>query len=68
MPKLVSFKIRRIINDGEMYVLINGVGYTYYLDAGIIPEIVRQARCKPGKALNFLKKVARECRRDEAAG
>ena len=57
-PKLV-FHIRYFRSDGEMGVLINGVKYRYFLDAGFIPKITRLFEHKPGKALAFLKDVAR---------
>lgn len=63
--KPFSFRIRYITNQGEVGVLINDIRYTYHLDAGFIPKIERMARHRPGKALNFLKKVARECVKEE---
>jgi len=58
--KPLNFAIRYARNDGEIGVLINGVRYRYFLDAGFIPKIERMAKRQPGKALAFLKSVARE--------
>lgn len=56
----LNFRIRYARSDGELGVLINGVKYRYFLDAGFIPKIERMAKRQPGKALAFLKEVARE--------
>jgi hypothetical protein len=58
MPKKLNFKIRFHTKDGEIGVIINGVKYVYYLDAGFIPEIVKKAKHAPGKALALLKETA----------
>lgn len=55
MIKRLNFKIRYHTNDGEVGVAINGVGYLYHLDAGLIPKIVRMSRRAPGRALALLK-------------
>ena len=55
---MLDFKIRYTSSYGEIAVIINGVRYTYYLDAGFIPKIIRLSRHRPGEALAFLKKVA----------
>lgn len=55
----LPFKILQTFSDGEVRVLINNHEYIYYIDAGFIPKIERMAKRNPGKALNFLKKVAR---------
>lgn len=57
---MLNFAIRYARTDGELGVLINGVKYRYFLDAGFIPKIERMAKRRPGKALAFLKEVARE--------
>jgi len=54
----LNFIIRYTLTCGEIGVLINGVKYRYFLDAGFIPKIERMAKRKPGKALAFLKKEA----------
>ena len=60
MKNNLIFRIRYFRSDGEMGVLINGVKYRYFLDAGFIPKITRLFEHKPGKALAFLKDVARD--------
>ena len=62
--KRLNFTIRYARADGELGVLINGVKYRYFLDAGFIPKIRRMAKRRPGKALAFLKEVARECEKE----
>ena len=64
MKKKLVFRIRYFRSDGEMGVLINGVKYRYFLDAGFIPKITRLFEHKPGKALAFLKDVARDHERE----
>ena len=61
----LSFTIRYTLTYGEIGVLINGVKYRYFLDAGFIPKIQRMARREPGKALTFLKDVAREYEKED---
>ena len=68
MTKKLSFKILCYLSEGEIGVSINGVKYTYNLDAGFIPKIVKMAKCKPGKALNFLKEVAFTCEKIKQKG
>lgn len=58
---LEQFSIRSTSSYGRMKVSINGVKYIYLLDAGFIPKVERLARHQPGKALSFLKEVARKC-------
>ena len=58
MTRKFSFKIRYHTRDGEIGVTINGVKYTYHLDAGFISKIVKTSKRAPGKALAFLKQVA----------
>jgi len=55
---VLSFRIRYTLTCGEIGVLINGVKYCYYLDAGFIPKIERMAKRRPGKALTLLKDVS----------
>ena len=56
--KPLNFTIRYTLICGEIGVLINGVKYRYFLDAGFIPKIERMAKRRPGKALALLKDVA----------
>jgi len=56
----LNFGIRYTCKYGEIGVIINGVKYCYFLDAGFIPKIEKMAKRAPGKALAFLKEVARE--------
>lgn len=63
MTKKLDFGIRYYTNDGEVGVAINGVGYLYHLDAGLIPKVVRTSRRAPGRALAFLKVAARSYER-----
>jgi len=62
---LLSFEIRYTCKHGEIGVIINGVKYRYFLDAGFIPKIEKMAKHAPGKALAFLKEVAREYEKEE---
>lgn len=58
MEGKLDFKIRFSSKVGMLGVVINGIGYTYYLDAGFIPKIEKRAKHAPGKALAFLKEVS----------
>lgn len=62
---MFNFIIRYTCLHGELGVLINGTKYRYFLDAGFIPKIERMAKRRPGKALAFLKEVAREYEKEE---
>ena len=55
---MLHFEIRYTSLYGEMGVNINGVGYTYFIDAGFIPMIEETSKLQPGKALNDLKRLA----------
>ena len=61
----LDFRIRYYTNSGEMGVLINGVKYRYFLDAGFNPKIKKLIKHNPGKALAVLKKVAYEYQRED---
>ena len=61
----LNLGIRYTIESGEIGVVINGVKYRYFLDAGFIPKIEKMAKRKPGKALAFLKEVARGYEKEE---
>lgn len=61
---MLNFWIRYTSSYGEVGVSINGVEYTYLLDAGFIPKVERLARYSPGKALSFLKEVSRDCMKE----
>jgi len=43
-------------NDGIVVFSIHNKRYRYYIDAALIPYIVKVAERKSGKALNFVKK------------
>lgn len=44
--------------DGEVGCIINGIHYTYHLDAAHFPQLQRMARYSPGKALSEIKRLA----------
>ena len=61
----LNFIIRYTTTCGELGVLINNVKYRYFLDAGFISKIERMAKRRPGSALAFLKRVAREYEKED---
>lgn len=63
---MLRFRIRYTLLSGEVGVIINGVRYTYFIDAGFIPKIEKMARKSPGKALAFLKETARDYIKEKA--
>jgi len=65
MVRSLSFIIRYTCSHGEIGVVINGVKYRYFLDAGFILKIERMAKRRPGKALALLKNVAWKCEKEE---
>ena len=56
-----ELKLQHISNtkDGELCILINGVKYTYFLDAAILSKILKMVEKSPGKALKLIKNSAR---------
>ena len=62
---MLNLKIRYTTKQGELGASINGVKYTYFLDAGFIPKIIYLAKRRPGRALSFLKEVARSYIKEE---
>ena len=61
-------KILTHSSDGTMNVLIDGIEYTYFIDAGHIEVVLRKAKRSEGEALNYLKFKARDYRRVERNG
>ena len=51
----LCFHISAIISQTEVWTLVNGTQYIYWIDGALIPEFKRIYSKAPGKALNFLK-------------
>ena len=51
----LHFSIQGIISQTEIWTLINGKEYIYWIDGALIPEFRKLYSHSPGKALSFLK-------------
>jgi hypothetical protein len=51
--------------DGELCILINRVKYIYFLDAAILPRILKMIEKSPGRALKLIKNSARYFYKEE---
>jgi hypothetical protein len=51
----LRFDIQAIISQTEIWTIVNGKEYIYWIDGALIPEFRKLYSRTPGKALNFLK-------------
>lgn len=61
----MTLKVLSHTKDGTVNVLIDGIKYEYLIDAAGLRSFLILSRYSGTKALNFLKEIARDCRRIE---
>ena len=61
-PKL-DFKIEAVVEQTEVFCLINGKRYRYLIDGAKLGEFRKHYRFSPGRALKFLKENCYLCER-----
>ena len=60
MKPELDLRVLSIYKNGEVTILINKQKYSYIIDGALLPKFRNLIKRTPGKALNFLKKAARE--------